>query len=92
MSTLDNHAHALIRRAESPAYTMTLLVDLEEHVDSCLDDLVDYFDRTIAEGKGKATVDMGTMMQLLAMDVVGELAFGQTFGLSASRLARTSPY
>ncbi|GJN91473.1 hypothetical protein Rhopal_004496-T1 [Rhodotorula paludigena] len=81
MSTLDNHAHALIRRAESPAYTMTLLVDLEEHVDSCLDDLVDYFDRTIAEGKGKATVDMGTMMQLLAMDVVGELAFGQTFGL-----------
>lgn len=81
MSTLGNHDHALMRRAESPAYTMTLLVDLEEHVDSCLDDLVSYFDKAIVEGKGKGTIDMGKMMQLLAMDVIGELAFGGTFGL-----------
>ncbi|BGO92808.1 hypothetical protein NBRC10512_007927 [Rhodotorula toruloides] len=81
MSILDNHSHALMRRAESPAYTMTLLVDLEEHVDSCLDDLVANFDKAIVAGKGKGTVDMGEMMQLLAMDVIGELAFGGTFGL-----------
>ncbi|BGP28797.1 hypothetical protein JCM10296v2_000533 [Rhodotorula toruloides] len=81
MSTLGNHDHTLMRRAESPAYTMTLLVDLEEHVDSCLDDLVSYFDKAIVAGKGKGTVDMGEMMQLLAMDVIGELAFGGTFGL-----------
>ncbi|BGP36564.1 hypothetical protein JCM10449v2_000465 [Rhodotorula kratochvilovae] len=81
MSTLPNHAHALVRRAESPAYTMNLLVDLEEHVDSCLDDLVEYLDKAVASRAGKGTVDMGTMMQLLAMDVVGELAFGKTFGL-----------
>ncbi|GEM06298.1 cytochrome P450 [Rhodotorula toruloides] len=81
MSTLGNHDHALMRRAESPAYTMTLLVDLEDHVDSCLEDLVSYLDKAIVAGKGKGTVDMGMMMQLLAMDVIGELAFGGTFGL-----------
>ncbi|GAA6053327.1 hypothetical protein JCM3770_004114 [Rhodotorula araucariae] len=81
MSTLPNHAHALIRRAESPAYTMNLLVDLEQHVDSCLDDLIGFLDAAVQAGGQRGTVDMGTMMQLLAMDVVGELAFGKTFGL-----------
>jgi hypothetical protein len=102
MSTLGNQAHAELRRAESPAYTMTLLVELEEYVDTCLDDLVALFDRKI-EASGKATIEMAETLQMLAMDVgasllspwidrvltrdvilVGELAFGRTFGLCAA--------
>lgn len=71
MSTLGNQAHAEARRAESPAYTMTLLVELEEYVDSCLDDLVALFDRKI-EANGKATIEIAETLQMLAMDV-GEL-------------------
>ncbi|ORY55957.1 cytochrome P450 oxidoreductase [Leucosporidium creatinivorum] len=83
MSTLGNHAHAELRRAESPAYTMTLLVELEEYVDSCLEDLVALFNRKI-EASGKATIEMAETLQMLAMDVVGELAFGRSFGLCAA--------
>lgn len=68
MSTLGNAAHAQARRAESPAYTMTLLVEMEEFVDSALDDLVALFDRKI-EPSGKATIEMAETLQMLAMDV-----------------------
>lgn len=67
MSTLDNHAHAILRRAQSPAYTMTLLVELEELVDSCLEDLVGLFDREIEAGKGKATIEMAETLQLVSL-------------------------
>lgn len=66
MSTLGNHAHAVLRRAESPAYTMTLLVELEELVDSCLDDLTGLFDREIEAGEGKATIEMAETLQLVS--------------------------
>lgn len=48
MSTLANRDHSEKRKAQSPAFTMTLLVELEEFVDSCLDDLVALFDREIS--------------------------------------------
>ncbi|GAA5969021.1 hypothetical protein JCM21900_006346 [Sporobolomyces salmonicolor] len=85
MSTLPTHDHAAARRSVSPAFAMTLLVALEELVTSCLDDLCGFVDKAIASSsKGAATVDIGTLLQLLAIDVVGELAFGQTFGLAAA--------
>lgn len=75
MSHLSNKVHAEARRAESPAYTMSLLVDLEEYVDSCLEDLLALFERKIEAGKGKAETEMAETMQMLAMDV-GELGAG----------------
>ncbi|CEQ40409.1 SPOSA6832_02030, partial [Sporobolomyces salmonicolor] len=81
MSTLPTHDHAEARRSVSPAFAMTLLVALEELVTSCLDDLCGFVDKAIASSSsGAATVDIGTLLQLLAIDVVGELAFGHTFG------------
>lgn len=72
---------------------MNLLLDLEEYVDSAYNEFCDYLDARIAESKqGKATVNMGELLQFLAMDVVGELAFGQSFGKFPSALWRSSPF
>ncbi|GAA6029328.1 hypothetical protein JCM8097_003622 [Rhodosporidiobolus ruineniae] len=82
LATLSHDAHASARRGVSRAFAMNALLDLEEFVDGCFDDLCTNLDAQIAlSGKGKATVDMGTLLQFLAMDVVGELAFGRSFGL-----------
>lgn len=82
LATLPHDAHNLARRGVSPAFSMNLLLDLEEYVDSAYNEFCDYLDARIAESKqGKATVNMGELLQFLAMDVVGELAFGQSFGL-----------
>jgi hypothetical protein len=61
---------------------MNLLIELEEFVDLCFDDLTEQLDSQISKNGGKATVDMGNLLQFLAMDVVGELAFGRSFGLT----------
>ncbi|GAA5837017.1 hypothetical protein JCM11251_004475 [Rhodosporidiobolus azoricus] len=82
LATLSHSEHALARRGVSPAFTMNLLVDLEEFVDVCFDDLTQQLDTQISKAGGRATVDLGTLLQFLAMDVVAELAFGRSFGLT----------
>ncbi|GAA5905728.1 cytochrome P450 [Sporobolomyces salmoneus] len=83
LATLPNDVHAASRRSVSPAFAMNLLVDLEEHVDSCIDDTCAFLDEKIASSPmQKASVDMSLVTQLLAIDVVGELAFGKSFGLA----------
>ncbi|GAA5922908.1 hypothetical protein JCM3775_006181 [Rhodotorula graminis] len=82
LATLSHDEHALARRGVSPAFSMHLLVELEEFVDACFDDLCAQLEGQINKGGGKATVDMGDLLQFLAMDVVGELAFGRSFGLT----------
>ncbi|KAJ7489067.1 cytochrome P450 oxidoreductase [Mycena latifolia] len=81
LSTVDNQKHAETRRAESSAYATKLLAAFEQNVDSCCDDLVGYLDRCIDAGKG--TVDLSQILQLFAIDVIGELALGKSFGLCA---------
>jgi len=82
LATLSHDEHALARRSVSPAFSMHLLVELEEFVDACFDDLCVQLDEKISSAGGKATVDMGDLLQFVAMDVVGELAFGRSFGLT----------
>lgn len=43
---------------------MNVLLDLEEYVDTCFDEISEYFDRRIAKEGGKATVNMGDMLQV----------------------------
>ncbi|GAA5894423.1 hypothetical protein JCM6882_004815 [Rhodosporidiobolus microsporus] len=82
LATLSHSAHTLARRSVGPAFTMNLLIELEEFVDVCFEDLCTQLDSQIAKGGGKATLELGTLLQFLAMDVVGELAFGRSFGLT----------
>lgn len=70
---------------------MNVLVELEEFVDMCFEDLCGFFDKEIEKSeKGAATINLGDTLQFLAMDVVGEIAFGQTFGGSGFRDIRLS--
>lgn len=43
---------------------MNVLLDLEEYVDTCFDEICEYFDRQLAKDGGKATVNMGDMLQV----------------------------
>ncbi|GJN90092.1 hypothetical protein Rhopal_003091-T1 [Rhodotorula paludigena] len=83
LATLAHSEHSLARRGVSPAFAMNVLVELEEFVDMCFEDLCGYFDKEIEKSEqGAATINLGDTLQFLAMDVVGEIAFGQTFGLT----------
>lgn len=72
ISTVDNKRHAEMRRAESPAYATKLFADFEEKIDASCADLTEHLDRCIDAGKG--TMDVGHVLQMFAIDAVGELA------------------
>ncbi|KAJ7234768.1 cytochrome P450 oxidoreductase [Mycena haematopus] len=82
ISTVDNKRHAEMRRAESHTYATKLFADFERKIDASCNDLVEHLDKCIDAGKG--TVDLGQVLQMFAIDAVGELALGQSFGLCAS--------
>ncbi|KAJ7677800.1 cytochrome P450 oxidoreductase [Mycena polygramma] len=82
ISTVDNKTHAEMRRAESPAYATKLFADFEQNVDACGAALVEHLDRCI--DAGKSTVDLAEIVQLFAIDVIGELALERSFGLCAA--------
>ncbi|KAF8176399.1 cytochrome P450 oxidoreductase [Mycena galopus ATCC 62051] len=82
IATVDNKRHAEMRRAESTAYTAKLFADFEQKIDASCNDLVKHLDQCINTGKG--TVDLGQILQMFAIDAVGELALGKSFGLCAA--------
>lgn len=72
ISTVDNKTHAEMRRAESPAYATKFFAEFEQNVDACGNALMEHLDRCIDAGEG--TMDLAEIVQLFAIDVVGELA------------------
>ncbi|KAF7369278.1 Cytochrome P450 oxidoreductase [Mycena venus] len=83
ISTVDNKRHAEMRRAEGPAYATKLFPTFEQNIDVSCNELIQYLDGCIVEGKGTGTVDLGQILQMFAIDAVGELALGKSFGLCA---------
>ncbi|GAA5879225.1 hypothetical protein JCM8547_003937 [Rhodosporidiobolus lusitaniae] len=81
LATLPNQAHNLARRGVAPAFAMNVVVQLEELVDQCFEDLCATFDGQIASNGGKASIDGSLWFHFLALDTVGEVAFGKSFGL-----------
>ncbi|TKY86221.1 hypothetical protein EX895_005046 [Sporisorium graminicola] len=91
-SERDPHQHSKRRRAVASAYSMNSLVKLEEYVEDVselmlkrLDELVETQAVTEAEGHGEKTktkaIQLDPWFHFFAMDVVGELAFGQSYNL-----------
>ncbi|KAJ9480302.1 putative Cytochrome P450-DIT2 (putative) [Pseudozyma hubeiensis] len=89
-SERDPHQHGKRRRAVASAYSMNSLVKLEEYVEDVselllkrLDELVET--HSVVEGEGEKTktkaIQLDPWFHFFAMDVVGELAFGQSFNL-----------
>jgi cytochrome P450 len=77
-SVTDLHEHGVMRRAVSRAFSMTSLVELEEFVDGVVLTLLTVLDTAAEAGH---PIDLSSLTLYFAMDVVGELAFGQSFNL-----------
>ncbi|CAO1620198.1 unnamed protein product [Sympodiomycopsis kandeliae] len=86
-SDTDPHSHSARRRAVSAAYALNYLVKLEECVDPLVDLLIKRIYMSMKEIQDEkdcffqTTLDMTKVLHFMAMDAVGELAFGKPFGL-----------
>lgn len=76
-STRSKESHSFLRRRVSPAYSMTSMLQYEKYIQPCLDLMMSRFKYHADLGH---TVDMSQWVSWLAFDVVGTLAYGQSFG------------
>lgn len=78
-SATDPHVHSTLRRMSASAYTMTSLLRLERGVQRQVNNLLTSLSSRYADRPDKAC-DIGRILQFLAADVVGALAFGHEDG------------
>ncbi|KAI8879798.1 cytochrome P450 [Backusella circina FSU 941] len=80
-STRDKDFHKQRRRIVSPAFSIKYLNSLEPFMISVTESLIKKIGKQIENTKNDdfATIDIWNLYQCLALDVIGETAFGQTF-------------
>ncbi|KAI8882446.1 cytochrome P450 [Backusella circina FSU 941] len=81
-STRDKVFHKQRRRIISPAFSIKYLNSLEPFMTSVTQTLLDKIGRDIQatqDQEGYGVTDIWVLMQCLALDVIGETAFGKTF-------------
>ncbi|KAI8144826.1 cytochrome P450 [Fennellomyces sp. T-0311] len=81
-SSVDKSFHKQRRRVVSPAFSVKYLNSLEKYMLTTTQSFIDRVDRDIqatAGSDGFGTVDIWILLQYLALDIIGETAFGQTF-------------
>ncbi|KAF4550322.1 Cytochrome P450-like protein 22 [Elsinoe fawcettii] len=71
----DIQTHANLKRKISRIYAMSSLTPLEKWIDDAVDCFMDQMGK-----RGTDVVDLGTWLQLLAFDVIGEVSFSRRFG------------
>ncbi|PGH20117.1 hypothetical protein AJ80_03685 [Polytolypa hystricis UAMH7299] len=76
IGTGDNATHTHHRRAIAPAFTRKALWEQEPIVQGFVDKLMDNFHAYAKKGE---TVDIGKWFNFLTFDVIGDLAFGESF-------------
>ncbi|CZT17471.1 related to pisatin demethylase [Ramularia collo-cygni] len=76
-STRSKAEHSFMRRRVSPAYSMSAMLRYEQYIQPCLDLMMDGFRKHADQGH---PVVMSNWLDWLAFDVVGTLAYGQSFG------------
>ncbi|CDH57423.1 p450 monooxygenase [Lichtheimia corymbifera JMRC:FSU:9682] len=84
LSTIDKAVHKQRRRIVSPAFSIKYLNSLEPFMAKTNDAMVTRIDNDIAKthnADGYGTVDMWLIFQYLALDIIGETAFGETFNM-----------
>ncbi|KAF8305156.1 cytochrome P450 [Clavulina sp. PMI_390] len=84
---INDQSHAARRRSVAHVYSMKSLVDLEPFVDTVIQATINKL-TSIVEGARRADksvssahVELDLLLDFFAADAVGELAFGETFGL-----------
>ncbi|KAL9109622.1 MAG: hypothetical protein Q9227_005802 [Pyrenula ochraceoflavens] len=74
--------HAIKRRLLSHAFSERALKDYEPRIASLIDTWVDQLDTERKEGNG--VVPLGDWCNYLIFDILGDLCFGKSFGLTSS--------
>ena len=77
-SEIDKQAHARKRRIAAQAYSMQSVMKMHTYVEANVAKFVNKTDRFAAAGK---PIDLCTWFKFYAFDVIGDLAFGQGFGM-----------
>ncbi|PWN37159.1 cytochrome P450 [Meira miltonrushii] len=80
-SEIDSDKHSAFRRAISGAYSMNNLIKLEEYIEPLTQNFIKRLSENQATTeKGSVVIDLAKWLHFFAMDAVGELAFGASFG------------
>ncbi|KAI8364059.1 cytochrome P450 [Blakeslea trispora] len=83
-STRDHVWHKQRRRIVSPAFSIKYLNSMEPFMTSITESLIKKVEKEVEadhDAEGYGAVDIWSLMQRLALDVIGETAFGQTFNM-----------
>ncbi|OZJ07011.1 hypothetical protein BZG36_00203 [Bifiguratus adelaidae] len=84
-NVLDRDYHKHIRRSLAPAFALSYLNSLEPMIQSCIDVLIKVLNERIDQSpSGVAVVDMWQLITYLALDTIGETAFGFSFNMVES--------
>lgn len=84
-SSPDPVWHDQLRRAVSPAFTMSSLVRSEPYVDTTINVFLKEMDRRFAgKADDSGVFDFSVWLQYFAFDVVGELTYGTRHGFVES--------
>ena len=76
-STQDKEIHSFLRKRTSGAYSMSAIMKYEEHIQGCLNV---FLAKLRAYGTSGTELDMSSWSNALALDAIGELAYGEHFG------------
>ncbi|KAL4905793.1 hypothetical protein BDW74DRAFT_167491 [Aspergillus multicolor] len=80
--TRDEKMHTEHRRFVNSAYSMSSVLASEENIDSCTHHLFQALRTAVEEN---SPVDLGRLLNMYTFDVLGELFYGQSFGMLETR-------
>ncbi|ORX86869.1 cytochrome P450 [Basidiobolus meristosporus CBS 931.73] len=83
-SATEKPWHKSRRRLLSTAFSLSYVKSLEPLVQGCILELVCKFQKDCLSNNGTATVDIYKTLNMLALDIIGEIAFGGTFNIVAN--------
>lgn len=75
-SERNPRVHSRMRKSLTPAFSTEALVEQESIVQSCIDGFIE---KVGERGTREEGLDLSKWFEMLAFDIVGEMAFGESF-------------
>ncbi|KAI5200803.1 hypothetical protein E4T38_06384 [Aureobasidium subglaciale] len=70
--------HSRMRKSLSAAFSTKALIEQEQIINSCVDQFVSSLDQ--GDGASERGLNMTKWLEMIAFDILGEMAFGESFG------------
>ncbi|ORY40564.1 cytochrome P450 [Leucosporidium creatinivorum] len=77
MSTKEHEAHKRQVKSDGPLFTKASLAQQEPYMDICANGFIDLLRRESVNGK--TVQNLGRTLRYYTLDIIGEIAFGETF-------------